>query len=519
MLLAQRGITHPSPVGTDTARYGDAPKAAERVKHAVQHKETVAIFGDYDCDGITGTAQMARYFRRKGMDPIIRLPHRTEDGYGLKPAHIDAFRDSGATLILSIDTGVAAFDAIEQARKHGIDVIILDHHRAVERPDAFAVIHPLFAEDTFGSGLPSAAGVVFSFLETLEGPLWHEREIDLSLAAIGTVADLVPLTGMNRSLVREGLAAMTRLPHGPLKELLNHVCPNGNIKSTDIAYRIAPRINAAGRMESPMLALDALLEGGTRLHALETLNASRQAETSRCIDHALQSIARRFESGSVPPCICIADEEYPHGILGLIAGKLTERFGRPSMAANISGDVCTASLRSIPSYNITAALERMSGMLITFGGHAQAAGCTFATADLNDITDALTADAQALLKQEDLVPTLGIDAVVRADAINRSLCEKISILEPFGQGNPEPLFLLPDVAITGARRVGAEGKHLQGMAGMNKLIGFGLGELMTHAEKRVDLLCRVGMEHWNGRVSPQIYVQDMRVSAGIPAHM
>lgn len=518
-LLIRRGIAPPRASWSDPTRYADAPKAAERVHAAVAKSETVAIFGDYDCDGITGTAQMMRFFRRRRLEPLVRLPHRIEDGYGLKPVHIDAFRAAGATLVISIDTGVTAFDALSRAKECGMDVIILDHHRALEYPDAFAVIHPHFTQDAFTDDAPSAAGVVFSFVEALEGPRWHERETDLVLAAIGTVADLVSLTGMNRALVQEGLAAAGRLPPGSLKELLKHVCPNGNIKSTDIAYRIAPRINAAGRMESPMLALSAILEGGTLLHQLESLNASRQAETMRCIDHALHAITARYGATQLPACLCVADETYPHGILGLIAGKLTERFGRPSMAANISGDVCTASLRSIPSYNITAALERNRTMLTSFGGHAQAAGCTFGVTHLEQLIDALNADAHDSLKDNDLVPMLGVDAVVHATVIDRALCEKISVLEPFGQGNPEPLLLVPHATITGARTVGAEGKHLQGMVGMNKLIGFGLGNLMTHADKPVDLLCKVGLEQWNGRVSPQLYVQDMRISAGIPARV
>ena len=491
----------------EPSAYPDAQKAAARTEQAIRDQENIAIFGDYDADGITATALLLRFFRRRGIEPLVRLPHRIADGYGIKPAHIKEFLDVDITLLFTVDTGIGAYDALAEAKANGVDVIVLDHHHVTTPPPAYAILHPSLAPD-FAGAHPSAAGVVFSFLHAMETEAWADRDTDTALAAIGTVADVVSLTGGNRRLVREGLAALARLTDTPLATLVSSVSKGLALTSTDIAFRIAPRINAAGRMANPTLALTALLEGGSALAELEKLNSERQLETQRCIDDALLSI----DAQNPPPFLFVASDMYPSGILGLIAGRLAERFGRPAMAAAIHGDTCTASLRSPACYNIIEGLARHAELFVTFGGHAQAAGATFQLSHLEEIRSVMSDDVATHVTAEELNPTMAIDAELPLPLITPRFSTSLSTLEPYGQGNIEPLFLSRGVTLTFPRTVGHDGKHLQAHAGHFKLIGFGMGEHLEHATKPLDIVYRLGIDSWNGKNAPQLFLQDLRIS-------
>lgn len=496
------------------ALYPEAAVAVERTRKAMRDGEKIAIFGDYDADGVTSTALLLRFFRRHGTEPSVRLPHRIHDGYGLRMKHIEAFAEDGITLLFTVDTGVSSRAEIERAAEHGMDVIVLDHHHFSQRPPALAVMHPALARVPVAHP-PSAAGVVFAFLHALESEAWAGREEDLALATIGTIADVVALRDGNRALVTEGLAAMRRLPPSPLQALLEGIGKGNPLTSTDIAFRVAPRINAAGRMADPALALSALLEGGEDMRMLEHLNAERQTETTRSIDRALASLdpTGRFDPHALPPFVATASEDYTHGIIGLISGRLTERFGRPSMAVAIDGDTCVASLRSSPFYNIAEGLGRVSHLLVTYGGHAQAAGCTFKKEAFGELTRALNEDVAARVQPDDLIPTLTIDATIPLHAIGLPFCASLAQLEPYGQANAEPLFLSRNVLLGAPRTVGAEGKHLQAYAGHCKLIGFNMGHLLPAIHKPTDLVYRLGIDTWNNKATPQLMLVDMRAAA------
>lgn len=510
-LQTQRNLlTPPTMSWHDPSSYPDAAKAAERIHRAIRDNEKIGIFGDYDCDGVTSVAQLARFFRRHGADPFLRLPHRMHDGYGLQEKHIAELMARNSTLLVTVDTGVAAHDAVDRANAAGIDVIILDHHHVASFPAAFCILHP--ARSSVPEPHPSAAGVVCTFLHALEGDDWPEREIDLALAMIGTVADLVPLTGVNRAIVRDGLAACAELPACPLRTLLERVSPTGNVTSGDIAFRVAPRINAAGRMADPQSALLALLEGGAHLDALEQLNIERQEQTTTCIAAAIAHIS---SLPALPPLLSCSDASFSHGIIGLVAGKLTERFGRPSMAVAIEGEICTASLRSPPCYHITEGLARGAHLLSSYGGHAQAAGCTFSLARFPAVQAHLAADIAERTADGSLVPAVSLDAELSPKAIDLSLCRALRALEPYGQGNREPVFLVRSVTLERMRRVGTDGRHLQAQVGGCKAIGFGLGEYAPEPGMAVDLACRIGIDTWNGTAVPQLFVQDIRVAEEI----
>ena len=486
--------------------YPDMQRAVERIKQAVAAKERIAIFGDYDCDGVTSTAQLVRYFQRHEHEPIIRLPHRMQDGYGLNPRIVDEFIEQEVSLLITVDTGIASIAEISELQGRQVDVIITDHHQhAEELPPAYAIVHPALAPK-HPSPHPAGAGVAYQLVRALEGAdTWSDSAVDQALAMIGTVADLVELRGNNRLLVQQGLRALAPLDTHPLAQLFEVAGTNlYQASSTDIAFRIAPRINAAGRMADPLLALEALLQGGQAVQELDQLNADRQDETSMHIETALKDMTDS-------PLAASCKEEYGHGIVGLIAGKLTEQSGRPSMAATIDGDICTASLRSPKSYHITEGLQRCKHLLLRFGGHAQAAGCTFEYARWQELCQALSEDIQAHVSLEELVPSLHVDLTLAASDITLSLVRECSNLAPYGQGNPEPLFLLPQAQVSDTRRVGKDQSHLQARIHGIKAIGFGLGELEQHCTGPLDLVCRLGVDNWQGKEEVQLYIVDMRV--------
>lgn len=487
--------------------FPDMGRAVERIERASAAGEHIGVFGDYDCDGVTATALLVRCLRRRGIEPWIRLPHRSHDGYGLRPAIAEECIAAGVTLLITVDTGITAVEAVALLAERGVDVIVTDHHHVGEElPPAFALVHPALAPN-HPLPHPSGAGVALQLVRGIErAGSWNGIAEDLALAAIGTVADLVELRGGNRTLVIKGLQALAHLPHGPLAAFIQGTGVTADIRSTDIAFRIAPRINAAGRLDDPMLALSALLEGGEAADRLEALNVQRQKRTEDLLEHALEHV------DTASPFLCIADELFHPGIVGLIAGKLTEQFGRPSLVASIEDGVCTASLRSPPGYHIAEGIGLCSDLLLTHGGHAQAAGCSFAHEHFATLAGRLNAHVKASVDPASLEPLIAIDAVLDPALIRLNLCTDLDRLEPFGQGNPEPRFLLRDVRLEQVRGVGAEGAHLQARIGGIKAIGFRLGNLLAAVDQPVDLVCRIGIDTWMGARAPQVYIEDIRVS-------
>jgi single-stranded-DNA-specific exonuclease len=490
----------------DAQIFPDFPKAKERLLRAIEQKEKIAVFGDYDCDGITSSVLLHRMLQRRGIDPLIRLPHRMDEGYGLKPIHIEEFEAAGITLLLTVDTGVSARTEIARAKEKGMDVIVLDHHHVPpELPPAYAIIHPILS--LLALPHPAAAGVVLSFVQGMEENDWEDKDTDIALGAIGTIADLVELRGFNRTLVQQGLESLRRSTNSSLSFLLTHAGLSEGCTCRDVAFRIAPRINAAGRMADPTIALRALQGHHESLMLLEDLNNERQQTVLGLTESALEELA-----DTASPFLCIASTTYTSGIVGLIAGKLTEKYGKPSLVASIRDGMCIASLRSIPGYDIAAGLERISDLLTSFGGHAQAAGCSFPEANLPLIDARMSGDIAATMTPEDLTPTLTIDTAIDPKSISKLLCEELSKLEPFGQGNPEPRFLIENVTLHDVRQVGQTGSHLQAKLGQHKIIGFGLGELAPSLTVPVDLTVHVGMNTWQGVTSVQLFLDDVRTA-------
>lgn len=506
-LASERGIMQGATL--HVRQYSDFPIAKALMERAISGELRAGIFGDYDCDGITGVSQLVRFLARHGVSCEMKLPHRLSEGYGLKPEHVDAFAKSGVTLLMTIDTGISCEAAIARAKELGMHVIIIDHHRVPEMlPDADAILHPLL-NDPQMKAAPAAAGLAFQFVEALEGETWVDRDTDVSLAAMGTVADLVPLTGWNRALVQEGLDAMARLKDGAIGKLLAHAGIGSRPSSRDIGYRLAPRINAAGRMDDPTIALRAMLGDEIALAQLTDLNESRQSLVADLLEDALAR-ARTEEA-----LLFDIHADYTPGVVGLIAGRLTERYGKPSLVATRDGELCTASLRSVPGYDITLGLTKVQNYLVSFGGHAQAAGCTFRSEHAEHIRATLSADIATSVPKEALVPTVILDRVLTTKDVNVALCNALATLEPFGQANNEPKFLLENVLLNEVRACGENGRHLQARVSGVQIIGFHLGHLAQSALMPVDLAFHLSLNTWKEKVNAQIVLDDVRIAQGL----
>lgn len=507
-LLAARNIDpHTMPALPSPKQYSGMQQAVERLERALQAGEQIGVFGDYDCDGVTAVAQVVRMLRRRGVEPFVRLPHRVWDGYGLNKKIVEECKEAHITLLITCDTGITSIKEIDALQQSGIDVIVTDHHHMQEElPPAYAILHPTLS--TIPAPHPSGSGVAFSLVEAMEAHEWEGKTEDIALAMMGTVADLVPLNGVNRALTIHGLRALESIERGPLSELRERCRSNDAVMtSTDIAFRIAPRLNAAGRMAEADIALRALLDGGEALREIDALNEERQCASRQLCEQAQKECAQAPEM----PLLFSMSGDYPHGIVGLIAGKLTEQFGKPSLIAHTDGRTCVASLRSPPCYNIAEALGRISDILDSYGGHAQAAGCTFSIAQADAVRERLMADVQTHCDSNHLKPTLAIDAELAPVDITMQFCSMLSLLEPYGQGNSEPLFLLRHVALHDARTCGSDNTHLQARIGSVKCIGFGLAHLLSRAET-FDVVARVGINEWQGKVTPQLFLEDMRVA-------
>ena len=494
-----------------------APLALERIDRAIRKKECIGVFGDYDCDGITSTIQLQRFLQRRGANARIRLPHRSNDGYGLQTPTVRALHAEGVRLLITVDNGIVAVEAAKEAKALGVDLIIIDHHRAPEvRPDAFAILHP-DEVPAFGDAPPCAAGLTYLLIRAWEGGPWEGADEDLACAMLGTVADLVPLKGINRWIVQRGLEALHRLPPSCPLRLLADAVATGDTPLTcqDIAFRIAPRINAAGRMADPAIALEALLVGGEALASLETLNRQRQETTERLTREVVETL--RAEGRENDACLCLASERFPPGIVGLLAGKLTETFGRPALVGHIRDGVCTGSLRSIAAYDIAAGLGRIAPLLQSFGGHAQAAGCTFALSNLATVREGLCRDIAEQVPPDALHPTLWLDAALDIRAVTPALLRSLEELSPHGQGNPEPVFLLENVAFSGLRSVGRDGLHLQGGIGAHRAIAWRLGRLLPLLQgSMLDVACRITRDGYRGGEALQLEIADIRLAVREP---
>ncbi len=499
----------------------DMHKAVDRIRAAIRNKEKITVYGDYDVDGISSVAMLLSYFRSQQVACDFYIPDRETEGYGLNINAVEKIAADGTTLLITVDTGITAVSEAEVAAKCGMDLIITDHHSVGDvLPHAFAVINPKRSDCEYPFKALAGAGVAFKLLCALLGDTKRTVTEYCDIAALATIADVVPLYSENRAITALGLRKMRKMPSVGLSALFEVAgIEVKDLNSYQISFGIAPRLNAAGRMGSCLPAVQLLLtdskeEARCIAEELDAQNTARKTLGDTIYEEALAKIeAGAFENKQV---IVLAHEGWHHGIIGITASRITEQFYKTTFLISTDGKTGKGSGRSVPGLNLFDALCSADALLDRYGGHALAAGLTMNTENIDALSDALNAYADRMLSAEDRVPSLDIDAPLDISLPLLQTAQQIENLEPYGAGNPKPVFLLSGVTLSSVRTSKDE-KHLFLRLFKNgsavDCVAFGKGKL-AEALSRGDTVDVVGELHINtysGTPQPQIILQDIRV--------
>jgi len=501
--------------------------AVDRLRQALESGECDGVFGDFDVDGVTGTALLMQALRFLDADVTTYIPDRLEEGHGLSDAAIRELHDRGVSLLVTVDCGITSVEEVALASSLGIDTIVTDHHVLGDAmPDACAVISHTRSDSSYPYPYLTGAATAFKLVEALFARMSRPRPDHLlGLAALGTVADIGPLKDENRYIVKHGLDRLNWEPGVGVKALMAVAgVEHGTLDTEALSFKLIPRLNAAGRLDHAGLSLDLLTatdpDVARRLAGeLDAKNVERQVLTSRCVDEALGQVdAIANSEEGLPSMLIVGSETWPPGVLGLIAGRLADRFHRPTVALFFGTEVSRASARSIDEFDIVGALEQGRDLLVRFGGHHQAAGFTVKTANLYRLRQCLQSVAEERLAGSELVTTIDIDAeaspAVTAEQDNFRF---IQSLAPFGKANPSPVFLGRGVGVVEARAVGRDRGHLKLRVasgnGVWDAIAFGQGGMLGEARGRVDMVYTIGLDDWGGMPRVQLNVLDLRPAA------
>jgi len=522
-VLVRRGLRDPDEArafldgavpGHDPFRLGHMREAVDAIRAAVAGGKKICVHGDYDVDGICATALAVLILQELGADVSWHLPSRFEEGYGLNGNTIARLAEEGCQFVLTVDCGITGVEEVAEARRLGLEVVVTDHHRPGEELPDCPVVATLIGDYPF-PGL-CGTGVVWKLGEAL-GATTLDRHLDL--VALATIADVVPLLDENRALALAGLRALARTQKPGLRALMRSASVDPAIVDEgSVGFRLAPRINAAGRLCRPEAALELLLTGsedeaGRLAHELETLNGERQAVEGRILREAIAEIeswpeAKRRRRGYV-----VAGAGWHEGVIGIVASRLVERYNRPVVLIAGAEPLWKGSGRSVPSFDLHGALGACSSHLTRFGGHRAAAGLSIEPDCVEDFAAAFGAHADGVLEDEDLRPQVTVDAVVPGALLTLDLCSELARLAPFGLGNPGVMLLLGGCELAEMGTVG-EGRHLrfrvrEGGRDAGSAIAFGMGSQLDRFRRigAYDVAFRLQENRWNGTVAPQLVVR------------
>lgn len=513
----------------------DIKKTIKRIDKAAKNKEKVAIFADYDADGICGAVLLMEILKSVGIRPEIYIPDRNKEGYGLNLKAIDEIAKRGVSLILTIDCGVTDLEEVKLANKLGMEVIIVDHHEIPSKlPPALAIINPKQKNDKYPFKQLSATGVAFklvqAFFKTLKVPAFHEKWL-LDLVAIATVTDSMLLMGENRTLVRYGLIVLSQTKRIGLKELMrtarikpvfNPQTLDTNLNTYSLGFVLGPRLNAASRIDHGTVAYKLLIasneeEAKETSQQLEEKNQQRQKVLERMFREARNKAIKHLKDKKI---IFEGDKEWIAGIIGLVAQRLSSEFWRPCFIYQKLKDYSLGSARGIPGFNIVEALSQGKKLLLEFGGHYGAAGFKIENKNLKEFEKIIEKTANKKLKKEELIPCLDIDAEIEADDLNWQVFQEINNFAPFGEGNSSPIFLLKRARVSEIRNVGSNGNHLkmtlekETKKGIKKIkaIGFGLCEFYDKIRigDKIDVAFELIANEWNGTRELQLKIIDLK---------
>jgi single-stranded-DNA-specific exonuclease len=503
--------------------------AVQRIRRAIKTQELVIVYGDFDADGVTSTALLVTVLRALKINVRPYIPHRVDEGYGLNSQALRKLADDGAKLVITVDCGIRSVDEVEDGKSYGLDMIITDHHSlGAQVPNALAVLNPKQEDCKYPEDMLAGVGVAYKLADALlrvsqqqdrvKPPIQLDDLVDL--VAIGTIADLAPMNRLeNRVLVQRGLAMLNRTQRVGLRALYEVAnLRMGGLSSTSIGFAIGPRINAAGRLESAITAYELLIalspdEARTKAEQLNALNVKRQELTRE----AQNRIRAEIDSNTTVPLIFAVNEHFQQGIVGLVAGRLTEEFFRPSVVLQRGAHESHASCRSIPQFDITHALDQCADVLLRHGGHAAAAGFTILNENIETLQARLLEIAHHQLDGQDLQATIYADAVIDPMQLDETFYNELLLLEPTGHQNPAPTFISRGLRVGDCSTVGKEHKHLKvklprrGQPTLDA-IGFNLGDWAKHMPAQIDVVYQLEMNEWQGQRTLQLNLQDLRAS-------
>lgn len=514
-------------LSTDSLLMTDMGIAVERILRAIVNQESIIIYGDYDVDGVTATALLLQVLRGMDADAKPYIPLRHDEGYGLNADALRLLKGDGVGLVVTVDCGIRSPAEAEEARRIGLDLIITDHHHPKddELPKALAVLNPKRVGDAYPDKDLAGVGVAFKLAQALVRARQDGSDPAnvLDLVALGTIADMAPLTGENRMLVKQGLLALRSTNRQGFFALSN-ASGAGLARTTagQIGFVYGPRLNASGRLESAMASLELLTTtdpfvAGSLAQQLEVQNRKRQELTLSTQELA---ISLATVETTQPFFLFAASPEFNSGVVGLAASKLTEAYYRPSAVAAIGPEETRGSCRSIPEFHITEALDECRDLLVRYGGHAAAAGFTVRNENLSTLRERLQEIARARLGNTELRPTLHADAEIKLSDASFDLLRELDALEPTGQGNPQAVFVTRSAKVRSAKAIGQDGKHLKLVLEDERratldAIAFRMGDLAKTLGERVDIAYGLELNEFNGRKSLQLTVKDIQTAQAV----
>jgi len=518
---------------TDPFQLTGMQTAVDRIQYALNHNEPIAIYGDYDVDGVTATALMVEAFQKLGADVRGYIPNRFDEGYGLNIDALDSLKADGVKLVITVDCGIRSPNEALHSQTIGLDLIISDHHHpdGLNLPPALAVINPKQHGDIYPDKDRAGVGIAYKIIEALAIERGKLKDGDtqlfqlssfLDLVALGTVADLAPLIGENRSLVRKGLKQIRETKRQGLFSLAGVAeMKIDKVTAGNIGFMLGPRLNASGRLESALASLELLtttdfMRAGQLAQQLDVQNKHRQSITKSMQKQAEEIVMRDDPEAFL---LFAAHEDFNPGVVGLAASRLTEMYYRPAIVAAQNTEETRGSCRSIPEFHITDALDQCKDLLVRHGGHAAAAGFTVKNENLPELVTRLKSIAKEKLSGKDLRQTLSADMEVPLADLNFEVLKNLQYLEPTGYGNPDAVFVSRNVKVKSSRTVGADAKHLKLTLADERgatfdSIGFRLGHLRDSLPARVDVLYHLEANEWNGKKSLQLNLKDVK-AAGI----
>lgn len=533
--LCARGIDTPEAarafLETDPAKLHDPmllpdmAKARDTIRRAIEQGKKIAVFGDYDVDGVTSTCVMTRVLRSLGADVRHYIPDRLSEGYGLSMGAMDRLAQDGIGLIVTVDSGVSAFEEIARARELGMEVVVTDHHECREElPDANAVVNPKRADSTYPFAELAGVGVAFKLASALAGDGQQRAVLEqyADLVALGTVADVMPLVGENRIIVAAGLRRMAETQNVGLSMLLHESGQQGKrLTASTISFILAPRINAAGRLGHADMAAELFLTDDPRraqtlAMALCEQNKQRQATENQILEQALQKLRREYDPLE-DQVIVLAGEEWHHGVIGIVSSRICDRYACPTVLIALEDGIGKGSGRSVKGFNLYEALCASAPLLERFGGHELAAGLTIREENIQQFRENMEAWAREHVNPRELMPILHIDCPIAPEFISTEATRGLDVLEPFGMGNPQPVFSMCDLLVEEITPISSD-RHVRltlskdGQTYTAMLFGTGQGGCGFAQGNYVDAAFCLEINEYRGRCSVQLVIRDIQLS-------